>query len=383
MLPQMSLLINKRSTLFMIQSYSFGTTALILHGGATFGLCHIGVVKSLFEQGLLPKVICGTEIGALIAALVCIHTDEELPNFLKPGGINLEAFSESSSSGTFSRKLERLLKTGHLLDASILERCVRSNTGDITFEEAYRRTNRVLNITVCPTRKNEVPQLLNYLTAPNVLIRSAACASAAVLGFYDSVDLLIKDKAGQIVPWNSSAIRWANGQTSEIESPMSRLSELYNVNHFIVSQASPYVVPFMSKELQLQDDRLMSRVRNVFYSEIGHRLHQLEQFRLLPRILRGVVDQKFAGHITLFPAVTLQDFNSLFSRPTPAIVDYWIEKGEQSTFPILELIRNRCCTEFTLSKIKRELKTENPNRAPHVDSIIPPRNDFKRTKSIH
>lgn len=59
--------------------HSFGTTALILHGGSTFGLCHIGVVKSLFEQEVLPKVICGTEIGALIAALVCIHTDEELP----------------------------------------------------------------------------------------------------------------------------------------------------------------------------------------------------------------------------------------------------------------------------------------------------------------
>ncbi|KAI0242634.1 triacylglycerol lipase, partial [Massospora cicadina] len=178
--------------------HSFGTTALILHGGSTFGLCHIGVVKSLFEQDLLPK-------------------------------------------------------------------------------EAYKRTNRVLNITVSPTRKNEVPQLLNYLTAPNApkLIRSAACASAAILGLYDSVDLLIKDESGEVVPWNSSAIRWANGQTSEIDSPLNRLSELFNVNHFIVSQANPYIIPFMSKELQLQDDRLLSRVRNVFYSEIGYRLRQV------------------------------------------------------------------------------------------------------------
>lgn len=31
---------------------------------------HLGVVKALFEQNLLPKVICGTSIGALIVALL-------------------------------------------------------------------------------------------------------------------------------------------------------------------------------------------------------------------------------------------------------------------------------------------------------------------------
>jgi hypothetical protein len=43
------------------------------------GLYHLGVVKTLNEQGLLPRVICGSSVGALIASLVCVHTDEELP----------------------------------------------------------------------------------------------------------------------------------------------------------------------------------------------------------------------------------------------------------------------------------------------------------------
>lgn len=42
-------------------------------------LYHIGVVKALNEQGLLPRIISGTAIGAMIAALICIHTDDELP----------------------------------------------------------------------------------------------------------------------------------------------------------------------------------------------------------------------------------------------------------------------------------------------------------------
>jgi len=200
---------------------------------------------------------------------------------------------------------------------------------------------------------------------------------------YDSVELLIKDEAGEIVPWNSSAVRWVNSHASEQESPLARLSELFNVNHFIVSQANPYVVPFMSKEFQLQDDSFSSRIRNVVYSEIHHRLQQLEQFRLLPRFFKGVVDQKFAGHVTLFPSVSLADFNSLFSRPTHASVEYWTDKGQQSTFPFLELIRNRCCTEFIIERINLELKSSNPNQAPHVDSISQPQRKFKRTKSIH
>lgn len=75
---------------------SFGCSALVLQGGTALGnLCsiqfisfltllflalyHIGVVKALNEQGLLPRIISGTAIGAMIAALICIHTDEELP----------------------------------------------------------------------------------------------------------------------------------------------------------------------------------------------------------------------------------------------------------------------------------------------------------------
>ena len=55
---------------------------------------------------------------------------------------------------------------------------------------------------VSSVRTNEVPRLLNYLTAPNVLIRSAACASCAITGLYDTVPLLAKDDAGNVVRWN-------------------------------------------------------------------------------------------------------------------------------------------------------------------------------------
>lgn len=55
------------------------------------------------------------------------------------------------------------------MDMKVLQECVRANVGDLTFEEAYIRSKRVLNISVSSSRTQEVPQLLNYLTAPNVV----------------------------------------------------------------------------------------------------------------------------------------------------------------------------------------------------------------------
>ena len=175
---------------------AFGRSTLVLQGGAIFGLCHLGVVKALFARGLLPRIITGTATGALIAALVGIHTEDELPKFLSGESIDLSAFAPKSKSSvlenghsgngsyhdwwdTLTRRTRRWLREGYILDVSVLEECVRANVGDLTFEEAYNRTKRVLNITVATTGRSGVPSLLNYLTAPNV-----ACYSQASEGQY-------------------------------------------------------------------------------------------------------------------------------------------------------------------------------------------------------
>lgn len=171
---------------------AFGRTTLLLQGGSIFGLCHIGVVKALHLQGLLPRIVTGTATGALIAALVGIHTEDELLHFLDGEGIDLTAFERRSSatSGgpssrqwlrpdggshgwlkTLLRRLFRYIRKGYFLDVDVLEECVRANVGDLTFEEAYARSKRILNITVATSGKGGPPNLLNYLTAPNVVSR--------------------------------------------------------------------------------------------------------------------------------------------------------------------------------------------------------------------
>lgn len=162
---------------------AFGRSTLVLQGGAIFGLCHLGVVKALFDRGLLPRIVTGTATGALIAALVGIHTDDELPQFLSGESVDLSAFEGPTRQNasldfpntvegrwcTFKRRIRRFFRYGYFLDVTVLEACVRDNVADLTFEEAYVRTKRVLNITVATTGRGGVPSLLNYLTAPNVV----------------------------------------------------------------------------------------------------------------------------------------------------------------------------------------------------------------------
>ena len=167
---------------------AFGRTTLLLQGGSIFGLCHLGVVKALHLHGLLPRIVTGTAVGALIAALVCIHTDDELLTFLNGDGIDLAAFDrhrrsistsqrrfETAGSGTLEtlfRRMKRFVRKGYFLNAEVLQECVQANLGDLTFEEAYVRSKRILNITVATSANTGIPNLLNYLTAPNVVCGS-------------------------------------------------------------------------------------------------------------------------------------------------------------------------------------------------------------------
>lgn len=172
---------------------AFGRSTLVMQGGAIFGLCHLGVVKALFFRGLLPRIITGTATGALIAALVAIHTEEELPGVLTGDGIDVSAFASKNRTqngvqnsqtfksrwATLMRRLRRFSKEGYFLDVTVLEDCVRANVGELTFEEAYNRSKRVLNITVATEGQSGAPTLLNYITAPNVVrFRSRPCVTS-------------------------------------------------------------------------------------------------------------------------------------------------------------------------------------------------------------
>lgn len=64
-------------------------TLLSASPSSSTGLNHIGVIKCLHENRLLPRIISGASSGSIMAALMCTRTDEEIPQMFDPASVNL------------------------------------------------------------------------------------------------------------------------------------------------------------------------------------------------------------------------------------------------------------------------------------------------------
>ncbi len=84
------------------------TTGIALGGGGAKGLAHIGVLKVLLQHGIVPEVVAGTSIGALVGALYClkgdIHTVEEFALGFEDANLSRYLAARPSSSGLVSEK---------------------------------------------------------------------------------------------------------------------------------------------------------------------------------------------------------------------------------------------------------------------------------------
>lgn len=328
---------------------------------------HIGVLKALLEASLLPRIISGASAGSIVAAVLCTRTDDEIPNILDefPYG-NLDVFEDGKNPESVLHRVGRFLKIGAWIDIKHLTGVMRELLGDITFQEAYNRTRRILSICVSSASVYELPRLLNYISAPNVLIWSAVAASCSVPFLFSATALLAKDpKTGLPVPWNPTPQRWIDGSV-ENDLPMTRLAEMFNVNHFIVSQVNPHVVPFLSKEdlpLPETPSNVLSWGETAVKLAMGETLHRMNVlaelgiFRTSLTKARCVLSQKYSGDITIFPEIALADLPKILKNPTPEFMFAATLRGERATWPKLSRIRNHCAIELALDMAIHQLRT--------------------------
>lgn len=348
---------------------AFGRSALLLSGGATFGMNHIGVLKALFEAKLLPRIISGTSAGSIVCAVLCTRTDEEIPAVLNsfPYG-DLSVFEPNGNEDSVMERIRRLLTKGAWIDISHLSRVMKDMLGDMTFQEAYNRTRRILNITVSSASVYELPRLLNYVTAPNVMIWSAVAASCSVPLIFNAGELLVKNPVtGLNTPWNPTPQRWIDGSV-EGDLPMTRLAEMFNVNSFIVSQVNPHVVPFLikgdeaiTKETSGSDpgSGWVHALTNLAKDEALHRMHVLTEMGIFPNLVtkaRSILSQKYSGDITILPAIEYKDFPRILKNPTADFMVSACLCGERATWPKLSRIRNHCAVELELDAAVQQLR---------------------------
>lgn len=352
----------RRLEAFERELRALGRSALMLSGGATLGFIHLGVVKALFEQDLLPSVVSGASMGAMVAAGIGTRTDAELHQlFDDPSSVALE--------GLRALPWAEMSRRGSLLDPEVLLRTIRSNQGaDLTFAEALERSGRSIVISVAPTRRMQRPRVLDPLTSPDVLVAEAALASSALPVLFPPARLMRRDpRFGRRVYLASE--RWIDGSAGH-DLPKRWLARLHNVDHVVVSQTNPYVIPFLPDPRRRRLwDAVTGTGGKALLRQAGLALSLIRQLtadtpaRPWTAMAHAMASQDYTGDISLHPRFHLSWLGRLVSNPTRAHLEEYIQAGERAAWPHLARIEVETRLRRHLERAVVRLRRRGPRAA--------------------
>ena len=338
--------VQEKLDFFYRANVCFGRSALMLSGGGVLGFYHLGVVKTLLDQNLLPRVISGSSAGSLVAGVLGTHTEEELQHFYDPANVVFEAEREAS---VFSRMF---FGSNPQIDVGDLERLIARMVPDMTFQEAYEKTGRQISITVSSAEIHQRSRLLNAITSPNVYVRAAVMASCAVPGVFPPVTLMAKNQHGEPQPYLPTR-KWVDGSIAD-DLPAKRLQRLYSTNHYIVSMVNPIAIPFLKKDgernplaaaLGSLGIGVGREVLNFYRSMVQKRNDTWPRFNMMMSSIHALMDQTYSGDINIIPNFSWYNPAKILSHLSEQDLIALMEGGEHSAFPTVEAIRT--CTKIS------------------------------------
>ena len=333
----------------------FGRPALMLSGAGSLGPFHMGVVKALAEQDLLPRIISGASGGAVVGAIAGTRTPDQLPELFASEGpmtaLNMLADAQATPS---NRPRIQLQDVNDLLDTAI---------PDMTFAEAFEETGRSINVSVAPAQVHQRSRLLNSITSPNVIIRDAVRASCAIPGVFPAVTLMAKDASGNKRPYVPSR-KWVDGSMTG-DLPARRLSRLYGVNFFISSQTNPFVLwalqdPHgasdpLSRFLAIYQSAGRDWLRAVYPISMDM-VRDIYPLNMLTRMWFDLVTQEYTADVNIIPRRRIYDPSMLLARLPVEEVSKLMQEGQRSAWPKIEMIRNCTMISRRIEDILRELE---------------------------
>lgn len=332
---------------FRRASICYGHTALMLSGSGTLFFFHMGVLRALLSEGLLPSVLSGSSGGAAVAAMLGTRAPEDQASVL-----NEELFHH------FLADRRRMPSSIHRKVIERKEEIVSEMLPDLTFEEAYARSGLMINVSVAAPDLHQRSRLLNAISSPHVCIREAVVASGAIPGIFPPVMLMAKTADGQRRPYLPER-RWVDGSVSD-DLPARRLARLFGVNHYIVSQTNPHVLPFLTDpKLDTSSLTVLRRAGQRALREVlnGTATVVLPALRLSPQLTRtsnmflSVINQDYLGDINILPPRSLLNPLRMLDYRTKGEAQAMIRAGERATWPHVEMIRTQTKISRTLSRI--------------------------------
>ena len=436
---------------FQTCNLSLGHTALILNGGSLFGLYHLGVFKALINNKSLPRIISGSSMGACIAAIVCCLPMEEVDKILNIDGylmdklINEEQnllkecgygqqdvkFLDDGSDQdlNMTKMISNVIFKGYSKDIFFIYKYIKLRVSKkMTFQEAFELTGYDYNIVIYPKQYIiTCPTLLNHITSPNVIISSAIdCSLGSEM--VPNCKLLCKNFEGEIVDFlqvdayieylpphrhseSHSDNNYSKAFAGEKKTAYEKLTELFNVNNFIISLARPYLSSLLVNDLK-NDIRVSSyyqykkgykvykdteneedeenndpyenfdfntysrfqkpfistkwiyhlerKIKQLVTSEFKHRIDVLDDLGFLNQWIKKLtIDERtpttYCSDMTIVPSISDISILRIIEGRLDNL-NYWMSVGERSTWHYIPLIKTRCEIEYKLDAIiaKRE-----------------------------
>lgn len=346
--------VEEKKDFFHRASQCFGRSALMLSGGGALGNFHGGVLKALAQEDLLPNVISGSSAGAIFAAFAGVYDNEELIDFLNAKVLN-QAIEEEA------RILNNIENQKTTVNAQELETILKSLIPNLTFQEAYKKTGRKINISIAAHGTHQQSRLLNAITSPNVLIISAILASTAVPGVYPPVTLYAKNKDREIQPYLPFR-KWVDGSMTN-DLPAKRLARLYGVNHFMASLTNPAVLPFVNSPfyrnkylapITKYNFALVKETSQVAYALSKPFFKHMPSMALRANSINSLIQQDYTGDINIIADFSVVKPYKILSPMTTEDLAALLKKGEKATWPKIETIRITTKIGRILDKILTE-----------------------------
>lgn len=197
------------------------------------------------------------------------------------------------------------------------------------------------------------------------------------------------------VPFHPRGVHALDG-SMQSDIPGEALARLFHVNRFVTSQVNPHIAPFLREDHHSaalppaqgtvsgspDDDgsalasaaaavsrgggggfaALLSQVRLWLTLDVQYRAHRLARLRLLPRFfgadVSGIFTQRYRGHVTISPRMSLLDQFKALSHPSRQDMERYISEGELATWPRLPHIATTVRAEKALSRAVRRIRPQ-------------------------
>jgi len=310
--------------------------ALMLSGGGKLGDYHIGVVRTLLAEGLLPRIISGASAGAFVGAIAATRTDDELKQLFSG---NVTDLSADGCAGIFAAIAVALSQTG-------LRNYVAGVIPDWTLEEARRHSGRCLNVVVADAGSRGGGVVLNADTEPHVLIRDAVVASCAIPMVYPPTPIHQRLPDGSSRPYANGRL-WMDGSI-HADLPSAWLRDHYGADQLIASIVTPYELPFL-----MDPDHHHTHVHGAasiamdamraFWSTALDATHAVARYGpdrgRTVALWKRLIDQRIDADVIIAPGHRFQYLANLTERPTLAQLTSFIGEGDAATRAKLNRLR--------------------------------------------